>query len=299
MPPAGVGSLDGRLRLRPLDDAAVPAAHDMSNDALRDAGPAYGWELPAVDEAARARGLRRIRHVLQHDPGGAWVAELDGEVVGVALATRRGPLWFLSTLAVSTAVQSRGVGRRLLEAAMGTFAGTGAICSSSDPKALRRYRRAGFDLLPCLEAHGPIDRSLLPAVPDVRPGSFDDDRGLVEQVALRQRGAAYGPDLDVEAASSRGLLVTDTAAGRGYVVVGERGPRMLAATTRQAAASLLWTALAEAPAHPLELMWLTHDQAWAVDVALDARLSLKPAGAVCVAGPVGPMSPYLPSGSWG
>jgi len=52
---------------------------------------------------------------LKDDPDGLWVAEVDGEIVGFALSWVCGSLWFLAELFVSPGLQSRGVGKELLE----------------------------------------------------------------------------------------------------------------------------------------------------------------------------------------
>lgn len=284
--------------LRPMRLADVPAAVESSYESLRAAGQVHGWHMPVLDDVLRARVRRRSEHLLRTDPDGAFVAEADGELVGVAMATVRGPLWFLSLLTVATAAQSRGLGRRLLGLAEQTRGGAAAICASNDPKALRRYRLAGLDLHPCLEGRGPLDRSLLPSVPDVREGSYDDDRELVEHVAVLQRGAPHGPDLDLLATVGR-LLVTDSSAGRGYAVVGPGGPALLGATTPAVATALLWAALAEAVDEEVEVPWADARQQWALDVAVAARLPLLLGGARCTEGPVGLRTPYLPSGGLG
>jgi predicted N-acetyltransferase YhbS len=284
--------------VRPMRDVDVPVAQEVAYNSLRDAGRSFGWEMPELDDDARQRGMRRISHALEHDPEGAFVADLDGRIVGVGLATRREHLWFLSLLAVATDTQSQGIGRRLLEATMGRLHGSGALCASSDPKALRRYRRAGFDLIPAYDATGPLDRALIPSADGVRLGSYDTDRDFVERIARLQRGAPHGPDVDYFAAEGWRLFVIDTAAGQGYVVCRDFGPAVLGASSPLAAARLLWTALAEAT-KPIEISWMSHDQQWALDVALDARLRLRPGGSRCVQGAVGAMSPYIPSGAWG
>jgi predicted N-acetyltransferase YhbS len=291
--------------IRSMRDDDVAAAQLTAYHSLRNVGLAYGWETPELDDAVRERGHRRMRHALRHDPGGAFVADRDGEIVGVSLATRRGPLWFLSLLAVATDVQSQGVGRRLLDAACATLDGVGMLCASSDPKALRRYRRAGFDLIPAYEAEGVVDRALLPSTGGsngVRAASYDHDRDFVEEIAVLQRGAPYGPDLDFFAEGGNSLFVADTSRGRGFVVTAPHGASMLGATTPEAAAALLWTAIAEAT-KPIDVLWISREQQWAIDVALDARLSVKPGGSLCVQQRephrLGPMAPYLPSGLWG
>jgi GNAT superfamily N-acetyltransferase len=294
----------GRVRIRRMTDADVPAARAVSWDALVDAGTRYGWTMPPLDEGLRARGEAQFRHLRTTDPDGLVVADRDGELVGVAMATRRGPLWFVSLLTVAPSLQAQGLGRRLLDTVSATRGDLAALCASDDPKALRRYRRAGFDLHPGYEAKGALDRGVLPAGTSLRDGSYDDDRDLVESVATACRGAGHGPDLDWWAACGRRLLVTDGPEGRGYVVCGEAGPVVLGASAPAVAARLLWGALAEATADDMDVSWVTAGQQWALDVVLAARLALRPAGSVCRSGvgPSGappPWAPYLPSGSLG
>ncbi|MDQ1680177.1 MAG: hypothetical protein QOI42_1036, partial [Frankiaceae bacterium] len=285
--------------IRQLRAEEAPRAFEVGYTALHEASQRYGMDMQPIDDVARERGRQRLLHVLRHDAETALVAECDGDLVGVTLATRRGPLWFLSLLAVSTVVQSQGIGQRLLDAAMATLGPAGAICASDDPKAIRRYRLAGFDLTPCYRAKGVLDRSLLPAAPGVRPGSYDSDRSLIEEIATLQRGAPHGADLDLYAAADRPLFVADTPAGRGYVVVVESGPGLLAATSPAVAQALLWTSLAEASAEEAGFMWATPAQAWAIDAALTVRLSVTPSGTFATRGRVGPMTPYLPNGAFG
>lgn len=287
------------IEVRPLAVEDAAGAWETAYAALRIAGKEYGWDMPALDDDGRDRGTKRVLHVLTHDTAGAFGAFDAGELIGVGLATVRGPLWFLSLLAVRTDVQGKGAGRLLLEATLQTLGEAGTICASDDPKALRRYRAAGFDLDPCYTAKGRLDRALLPAVPGVRAASYADDRELVESVALLQRGAAHGPDLEFFELTGRRLFVADSPTGRGYVMVSDAGVTALGATTAEAAQALLWTALAEAPAPDIELLWLRRNHQWALDVALAARLSLRPSGTFCLRGPVAAMSLYIPSGALG
>ncbi len=288
---------DGVL-VRRVAEADVVAAQAMAYESMRQAGIAYAMPVPEATDESRSRGQARTRHAIAHDPETSLVAELDGRIVGMALAERRGPLWFLALLGVDSAVQSRGIGRRLLDQALTGLDEAGLICASDDPKALRRYRLAGFDLLPCLEAKGPLDRSLIP-VTGVREGSFAEDRELVDSLATVVRGAPYGVDLDFAETVHQRLFVADAGTGRGYVLATRTGPAALAATDPATAAALLWTALAEAADDEPTIAWLTAGQQWGIDVALGARLPLRPSGSLAVRGPVGPMTPYLPSGSYG
>ncbi len=285
------------VEVRPLLPTDVAAAQEASWEALREAGTRYGWTMPELDEDGRARGRARVAHLQRTDPGGSWVADAAGEVVGVALALRRGPLWFLSLLTVSPGVQAQGVGRRLLDAALTTAADarSGLVMSSSDPKALRRYGLAGFDLVPGLEAVGAVDRSLLPAVEGVREGGWDADGERLDDLGRRVRGAAYGPDLEVLRDTGARLLV----APRGAAVLKASGDLvLLAAEDADTAERLLWSALAQATGE-LEVGPITAANPWATRVALQARLALRPGSSLCVRGEVGPLAPYVASGAYG
>jgi GNAT superfamily N-acetyltransferase len=282
--------------IRPMRADDVPAGYAMADDALREAGRRYGWHTQPADARSRAAGERRHAHLQRTDPDGAWVAELQGRVVGVAFALVRGPFWYLSLLAVAGDVQGRGVGGRLLDRALQTAEPCPAamIMSSADPKALRRYGSAGFALLPGLEASGPVDRALLPAAAGVRDGDWDTDGERVDDLGRRLRGAPYGPDLAAMRDSGHRLLVADG----GFAVLRETGLVQLGAADPATAQQLLWAALAEGP-DEADLFPITADQQWCVQVALRARLQLRPGTSLCTRGAVGPLAPYLPSGAYG
>ena len=72
---------------------------------------------------------------------------------------------------------------------------------------------------------------------------------------------------------------------------------MVAGASEQAAHRVLWSAMAEAPGD-VSVSYLTGSQQWAIEVALAARLSLKPVETLCVRGMALP-SCYLPSGVLG
>jgi hypothetical protein len=57
--------------------------------------------------------------------------------------------------------------------------------------------------------------------------------------------------------------------------------------------------LARAPAgKDVDVSWLTSSQQWAIEVVVAAGLDLRPGGAVCLRGDVGPFRPYLPGGAY-
>jgi GNAT superfamily N-acetyltransferase len=78
------------------------------------------------------------------ETGEMYVAEVHGEVVGFAAFIKRGPISFVSELFVRTDQQSFGLGKALLSYVMPRDARTRCTLSSSDPRALALYIRAGM-----------------------------------------------------------------------------------------------------------------------------------------------------------
>ncbi len=291
------------VTVRPMTAADVLDAQQSSFHAFRAASRAFGGSFPEENTPASVEwGARRIRHFLQHDPGSAFVAEdADGAIAGVALASVRDDLWFLSLLTVRTDLQGHGIGRELLRAVLVSAAGCGrgTILASQDPKALASYRRAGFRLLPAFRAAGRLRRERVPRAGLVSEGDYARHAEFVQDVARQVRGAALGPDLCVHGDAGAALHVVDAPAGRGYAVGSASGVQCLAATSDEVAAELLWCSLAEASAPELSVQWLTADQHWAVDVVAEAGLELGPGPSWCVRGMTRPPTPYLPAGAYG
>lgn len=250
------------------------------------------------DEISRRK--ERYQHFLKHDPGGAWVADDGGRIAGVAIAIVREGLWVLSLFAVDKDYRDGGIGRALLDLALGYAAGTQApmIASSRHPAAMRRYARAGFDLHPTLRAYGKVRRDTLPSGLKVREGE-NQDLELAAEVDRALRGAAHGPDLRLLLDGDCQLLVSETPSGRGYAAERNGSPAIVAATEPRVAQDLLWACLALAPEdEEVEVAWITGRQNWAVPVVLDAGLALSPYGPICTRGDLGPLTPYLPSGPY-
>ena len=260
--------------------------------------PRPGRAEPALRSGTDAdQWLRRMEHILRHDPDGCWVAEDGGAVVGVAAALRRDTTWILATYVVRPALQGRGLGRQLLEAALSYGRGClrGMVAASSDPRAARRYRQAGFTLHPTMYLTGAVDRSALPVVDRVREGSASDV-DLMDSVDRQVRGAAHGVDHELLGTMLR-TVVVDRSTGSGYAyVLPEGGPYLLAATNRRTATDLLWESLAQsAPGAMCTIEHLTAVNEWAMDVGMAARLELHSAGYLALRRTRPPM-PYLHSG---
>ena len=232
---------------------------------------------------------------VQRDGPGAWVAVSEGRVVGVAESVRRESFWGLSMLFVHPEFQSRGVGERLLEAAVGYAAGATQrmIQSSSDPRAMRRYFLAGLAMHPTAEMGGQPDRR---AIPPSLPGR-DGDEGDLELVAEVEVRLGRSRTEDVAFALSDGrcrIDLVDSDPGRGWVLWHPDRPVMLGATDEQTAAVLLWRFLAGSEGQIL-VHGLTAAQQWAFDVLHQARLTAQIRGSLFVDGTAVPV-PWIPSG---
>lgn len=284
--------------VRPMRPDDVPAANAGSFATFVELDTRLGQPVPDFTDAVRTRGEARMRHLLATDPDGAWVAEHDGQVAGVVMATRRGGQWFLSLLTVSPQLQAQGVGRRLLDAALQTYEGArgGFVLSSPDPRALRRYALAGFLPQPGYDCSGVVDRSALPGDLRVRAGDLSADGALVDSLVAELRGEPHGPDL--QALAGLGVQVLVDADDQGFALVTPQRVVNLGARTPQTAQRLLWAALAESSGE-CEVMFVGADQLWAVPVLLAARVALRPGTSSCRRGTLGPMTPYLPTGAYG
>jgi len=169
------------------------------------------------------------------------------------------------------------------------------ILSSQDPRAMRRYSQAGFDLHPCVAARGVVDRGVLGADAGVREGAASDF-GFVAEVDRRLRRGPHGPDLEMLLAQDCRLLVLD---GRGYAVTRGGSPVFLGAQSDDDAGRLLTACLRSAQGDEVvTINWITAGQQWAIRAALAAGLSLYPFGPVMTRG-MPPPRPYLPNGAFG
>jgi GNAT superfamily N-acetyltransferase len=252
-----------------------------------------GHHRPARDQAERkARALLRFARYLELDPDGQWVAEIEGVVVGSANAILREGMWGLGLFAVAPEHQGRGVGRRLLDAALayGDGARGGWIMSSEDPGAMRRYALAGFDLRPCVAAAGMLRTDLSHVEVDE-----SGDLRHAEPISRAVRGASHGDDLAGLLDGGARLL---TLPG-GFAIHEDGSVRVLAALDEDTATRLLRACFARAPrGATVQVDLLTAGQDWAIRPCLEAGLALSPGGAVFVRGDVGPMRPYVPTGAW-
>ena len=297
--PAVHAEVPAGVLVRPMVPTDAPVAERLSAEAFLEADRAAvrpGAEEPQPRSPDRAAlWVARTLHLLDSDPLGCWVAEREGAVLGFAASYRRDTTWLLATFAVRPDVQGRGLGKALLATALGHGRGAlrGLLCASDDPRALRRYRLAGFDLHPQMELSGRVDRTSLPFVDRVREATAGDV-ALMDSVDRATRGAAHGPDHGFLLDTCRAVVV-DHRSGEGYAYVDDRGVALLAATTRGTATRLLWTALAES-GDRARVPHVTAANQWAIDVGMAAGLSLRTRGYLGLRG-MRPPAPYLHHGS--
>ena len=289
--------------IRPATEADLPAMGQVTAQAYYEVDVATfhrSWPAPVLRPPGRhSFWIERTRHVLRTDPGGCWVADVDGEVVGCAVSRERELMWILSSFAVLPGHQGTGIGTHLLVAAM--HHGRGCLramfSSSADPRAVRHYRRAGFTLHPQMLLRGVVDRAAIPVVDRVREGSAGDI-DLMNSVDRSTRGAAHGSDHELLLGQFR-LVVTDRSTGSGYAYadVATGQPVLVAATNRRTATDLMWECLAAgAEGDEVEVHHITSVNDWALDVGLEARLDVHQSGYLALRHMVPPV-PYLHHGS--
>jgi GNAT superfamily N-acetyltransferase len=283
----------GAFEIRPMREADLRAVHETSQITFRDLDERLGEHPGPAGTFAQA--AVRLHRLLATDPGGAWVAEHDGQVVGCALAILREGIWGLSLFVVLPEHQSAGLGRELLARAWayGEGARGAIILASRDVRAIRAYLRLGLELHPAAMAIGrprgvPEPREVRPLTPA--------DREWVDAVGRAVRGAAHAGDLDAMLqAGSTAAVVPE----RGYGVWRDGALRLLAAADDGAARELLRAHLRAAGRREALVEWLTSRQQWAIRECLKAGLRIDAAGgAVLTGGRLGPMAPYLPSGAY-
>jgi N-acetylglutamate synthase-like GNAT family acetyltransferase len=110
---------------------------------------AFGTFLGAPDPMLVFGDADYVRTRFAADPSRAFVAELDGEVVGSNFATRWGSYGFFGPLTVMPELWDRGIGGRLLEPVMDLFQSWGVrqagLCTfPQSPKHIGLYQKYGF-----------------------------------------------------------------------------------------------------------------------------------------------------------
>jgi hypothetical protein len=277
--------------IRPMRDEDVADADRVCVDVL------YTTFDDEAESVRAARQHARIRHLLETDPGGCWVAEHEGRVEGVALALIREGVWGFSLFGVAEKLQGRGVGRDLFARcfAYGAAARGHLILSTTNPSAMGIYARTGVPIRPCVAFAGIPDLERAPALDGVADAGAAGIP-LADAIGRELRGAGHGRDLPVPMAHGARLLVFEE---RAFALAREGNIIMLGARDEEAARRMLWALfLTAGPGATVNVDFLTSGQDWALPVCLDARLQLSPDGPMFAGGDLGPLAPYIPSGAY-
>lgn len=234
-----------------------------------------------------------VAHLQSTDPEGCWVAEVDGETVGLVASFRRELTWGVAGWSVTPGHEQ--VTGALLDRAASY--GRGCLRALAripqDSATLAHWRSAGFELHPLMVLRGQVDRGALPDHTRVRTGDVRD-LDLLDSVDRRARGSAHGPDHRFLAGTHR-LLVLDRPSGQGYAWVRPDGsPSVVAATHHNAARRVLWEVLASAPVGAtLEISGVSSGNQWALEVATKAGLHIRHGDFLALRG-MKPPTPYVP-----
>jgi GNAT superfamily N-acetyltransferase len=180
---------DHTLRVRPMTEADLGVAAYIGREAMDGLARSQGGEVAPWTPSQPTV----FRHILETDPGGSWIAELNGVPVGYSMAIVRGDIWFLSQLFVQPDHHGHDIGAELLRRAQEYGRDRGArvfsVIASSSLAAHALYMRAGmFATGIAYRMSGPLEPLL--ALPRAGAGTSE-----IADVSGWQDGAA---DLDRE-----------------------------------------------------------------------------------------------------
>jgi GNAT superfamily N-acetyltransferase len=219
--------------IRPLEERDADRAGDVNFVAFHDVALRHG-QPPVVTGPADARSY--VRHLLTFDPLGGSVAELDGEIVGMAWLHVRGPVATIGPVAVEPRVQGQGIGRRLVERCI-ERAGPRVpqvrlVHESYNAASLGLYLRLGFRVVaPLVElelAGGIRVAAVGPSGANLRAATDADRTRLVERDS-RAFGAPRPQSVELylrrgrAQLAERGTVLAGYAFGIGLGAVGYLG----------------------------------------------------------------------------
>lgn len=163
------------VTIRPATPADSAPTYEVLIDAIDHLERSRGWPHTTRPAAAPPRFLGFRVNALTNDPGGFWVAEADGGLVGFGIAVQREHVWYLAALHVRPAYQSRGVGTEIVRRALqiappGSLLTVGADARTPVSNAL--YGRFGmFPEMTLLELSGPAGPAQAGETGLLKPGA--------------------------------------------------------------------------------------------------------------------------------
>ncbi len=280
------------LVIRPMHFDDVATVDEIWRSVFHPPGTTVDEPVEPRTAEAELADRSRFLHLLNTDPAGAAVAEIDGVTVGLCQSLRRGDQFVLSRLGVAPDFQGQGIGRKLLAFALSYGEETieQYIWSSQDPRALHSYVREGFTLRPTVTLTG-----------NARGGSVErhviqmDEKGIefADAIDLAVRGVSRRQDLQFWFASGANLVVDEEG---GYLIFNKTRLTTLAATSIPVAKRLLTGALqgyGDLP--PLEAGWVVAEQQWAIEAAASCGATISNYGAMMTRNVVELAVPYLPN----
>ena len=130
------------VTIRPMVAGDVDAADRVTRIA-------FGTFIGLAEPETMFGEMQHVRSRFAADPGRAWVATLDGEVVGSVLATRWGSYASFGPLTVTPSLWDQGIARRLLEPVVERFDAWGVRLGglytfAQSTKHVGLYQRFGF-----------------------------------------------------------------------------------------------------------------------------------------------------------
>lgn len=209
------------LLVRPLAERDVDRAGDVDFVAFQEVALRHG-AASSVTTPADCRSY--VRHLLALDPTGGLVAEIGGEVVGMAWVHCRGPVATIGPVAVDPPFQHRGVGRRLVERCLALVrprvAQVRLVQESFNAASLGLYLRLGFRVVcPLLEVELPAGSTVRPLEPPppvaIRPSEPRDRRQLIDADA-RMFGAPRPQNVAVYLERGEALVAERAGALAGF-----------------------------------------------------------------------------------
>jgi GNAT superfamily N-acetyltransferase len=103
------GRLEMSVALRPARADELQRAQELIVSSINDLTERHGFGAMA---SVRPAAFQLF--YFNEDPGGFWIAEDEGEIVGTAFSWVCGDLWFLAELFIAPRMQGSGIGRELL-----------------------------------------------------------------------------------------------------------------------------------------------------------------------------------------